>query len=868
MSTWRPALRIARRTVLRSPARSLLIALLVALPVAGAGTLDVLVRTMTSPEHRVERQIGSADAVVTGMTAAQLSRRAPTGTAIAASPQSYGVFLEHGRRATRTRLVTADVREPLHRHMAVVDDGLAPGNDREVLVTRTLARRLDLLDGEGRLRGTPTITLRRGPTATVSGIARAPFCLSCAEIIAAPGSQLAQAVAGRSGVISEYIDGVTGSERGGPPPLLVDLPDGTSHPEFAAIVRAPGVDVVARDRIAHPPAPFSLGPDVASKLRAAALVTVMVGLGLLEIVLLAGTAFAVGARRGVRELGLVAASGGSPRDVRRVVLAQGLVLGALGALAGVIGAIAFALAGRPLWERFYDEQLTSWAFSFWELGGIVLTGLLAGLAAAAVPAIGAGRMRPVNALAGRFREGGTRRRRSALAGGGMAVAGVVLGIAGDRVFAGELRRSTAIGYGEHASSNAGVALIVAGGTLAVLGLVLLAPVLIGALARIGGRLPLSARLAVRDAERHRHRTGPATGAITIAVAGAVVTAFLVAMVFRADESSIFRMLPADVIAIKAQNRALPVSRLVASADGAVAELPGGRRHIVRVTGGRDAPHLVESAERCPARDAGIPCFETPGSTRPAIVDPASASAIVAAGGALDRAARDALAAGEVVVFDAAMLDRAGRVIVQTGPRSQRLPGHLMNRDKQYASLPSGLVSANLARSQGWSSTVSQVLVTFDSGASDDDVDTAMATATDGPLVVTVESRDQVEQNTILLITGLIAGLVTLFGVAISVALSAAEGRADLATLAAVGAPPGRRRALVAFQALVVGGLGGLLGVALGTFVAYTARSTTGSPDFVVPWWNLVAAGLGAPLVAALVAALCTRGRLPLVRRAE
>jgi hypothetical protein len=42
------------------------------------------------------------------------------------------------------------------------------------------------------------------------------------------------------------------------------------------------------------------------------------------------------------------------------------------------------------------------------------------------------------------------------------------------------------------------------------------------------------------------------------------------------------------------------------------------------------------------------------------------------------------------------------------------------------------------------------------------------------------------------------------------------------------------------------------------------RATTGSPDFVVPWWNLVAAGLGAPALAALG----TRGRRPVVRRSE
>ncbi len=48
-----------------------------------------------------------------------------------------------------------------------------------------------------------------------------------------------------------------------------------------------------------------------------------IGFGVLEIVLLAGTAFAVGARRQTRELGLVAAAGGTARDVRRIVLLQG-----------------------------------------------------------------------------------------------------------------------------------------------------------------------------------------------------------------------------------------------------------------------------------------------------------------------------------------------------------------------------------------------------------------------------------------------------------------------------------------------------------------------------------------------------------------
>jgi hypothetical protein len=80
--------------------------------------------------------------------------------------------------------------------------------------------------------------------------------------------------------------------------------------------------------------------------------------------------------------------------------------------------------------------------------------------------------------------------------------------------------------------------------------------------------------------------------------------------------------------------------------------------------------------------------------------------------------------------------------------------------------------------------------------------------------------------------------------------------------------PARRRLISASQALLVGGLGCSLGASLGVFIAFTARATTGSSRFVVPWLDLAATGLAVPLLAACVAALCTRAHLPMLRRAE
>ena len=111
-----------------------------------------------------------------------------------------------------------------------------------------------------------------------------------------------------------------------------------------------------------------------------------------------------------------------------------------------------------------------------------------------------------------------------------------------------------------------------------------------------------------------------------------------------------------------------------------------------------------------------------------------------------------------------------------------------------------------------------------------------------------------------------AGLVTLAGVAISVSLSAAEGRADLATFAAVGAPPRRRRGLAMVQAAVVAGLGAGLGVLLGAAIGTTIMGGLRSYPLVVPWSTVLAMGVGVPALGVLIVGLATRSRLPMVRR--
>ncbi len=113
--------------------------------------------------------------------------------------------------------------------------------------------------------------------------------------------------------------------------------------------------------------------------------------------------------------------------------------------------------------------------------------------------------------------------------------------------------------------------------------------------------------------------------------------------------------------------------------------------------------------------------------------------------------------------------------------------------------------------------------------------------------------------------------------AIGTGLAAADGRADLSTLAAVGASPRLRRGLSLSQSGVIAGLGSLLGAlaglgaAIAVLMALNQRYVDVWPGppllpIAVPWLNLVMALVVVPFVAILGAGLLTRSRLPIERR--
>jgi putative ABC transport system permease protein len=154
----------------------------------------------------------------------------------------------------------------------------------------------------------------------------------------------------------------------------------------------------------------------------------------------------------------------------------------------------------------------------------------------------------------------------------------------------------------------------------------------------------------------------------------------------------------------------------------------------------------------------------------------------------------------------------------------------------------------------------------------------------------VEEGYTSEKSVILMALMIFAGVITLGAAGIATGLAQADAEPDLRTLAAVGAPPRVRRTLAGLQCAAVAVMGVVLGAAAGVLPAIGLRLAEGrkalagyreqiasdgfgfmpEPNIpvVVPWSTLVALLVLVPLGAGLLAAVVTRSRASLVRRAE
>jgi putative ABC transport system permease protein len=229
-------------------------------------------------------------------------------------------------------------------------------------------------------------------------------------------------------------------------------------------------------------------------------------LGMLLIALVAVGGFTVLAQRRMRSLGMLGALGATDKNIRLVVRANGVVVGAVGALAGAVLGLVAWLAYRPSLESSAHHTIGTFQLPWVVIATAMVLAVVATFLAATRPARSVARVPIVAALSGRPPPPKQLHHWAAPVGlVFLVIAFFLLGASASGRFQQGAAPKLVLGF---------VALIVA--------LVLLSPLCLATLARFGRRAPIGVRLALRDLARYRARSGSALGAISLAVLIAVI----------------------------------------------------------------------------------------------------------------------------------------------------------------------------------------------------------------------------------------------------------------------------------------------------------------------------------------------------------
>ena len=231
-------------------------------------------------------------------------------------------------------------------------------------------------------------------------------------------------------------------------------------------------------------------------------------LGLVFIGLVSVAGFSVMAQRRLRALGMLSAIGATERNLRLVMIVNGLAVGVAGALAGAVLGFAAWLAYVPTLQQTTGHVVDAANLPWWALALGVVFAIATSVLASRRPAKTIAQVPVVAALSGRPAAPKPVHR--------SAVPGVIVFAVGVAclAFTGGLA-----GVAGHGHAGQGRALLLLAGLVAVIvGIALLAPLAISVLAAgAGPRLPVAIRIALRDLVRYRARSGAALAATTFAV---------------------------------------------------------------------------------------------------------------------------------------------------------------------------------------------------------------------------------------------------------------------------------------------------------------------------------------------------------------
>ncbi len=655
-----------------------------------------------------------------------------------------------------------------------------------------------------------------------------------------------------------------------------ELPDIIRHERYLAGIAPNQLDLVAMDLSRRlEPANFAGGVQAPTETWAQVELRSWYGFGeqdraglwggLVALVLLvlvgfvSSAAFATGTRRRVRDLGLLAAtSGATPRQLGGLIRREALVLGLVGAALGAAMGLLGVTAGRPVIQFFAQQEFAARGASAGRVVAAtdvvvpVVLGVLAALAAAWSPARTVSRVPLVTALAGRVPL-----RRVAR---WVAPASIVLTGLGVVVLLNVLTPAGATSTLYFASGSAGYWTMTTlrpvgyavGVAAVVIGIAGLASPLLQRLGGLARRLPLRARLAVRDSARQRTRS-----AATVAATMVVLVVPVLALTTAASEADTVdgpSRIRGDVVVVTgpvyAEQALSPAPEMIAAARTAMPPV------VAAIT--------VERAISPSGWFSVLPDVDDPQAWQSAV----TTDEIVAATPELLELLGTPDAPPDAVVVSSRWQRLSDQPTTGwldvTGMDTLQVPVVVAPLAIEDAMIVAGQdVLDQLGLRAGSSTTLLQAERTLTrADANAVEVLGAAAGVTRAPLP---DEAGGGRGPDAVLLSAVFGGAVLLALViaAMTAALAATESDRDLRTMAAVGADPRDRPRFRAWQTGYQVLLGGALAVPAGILLAVTLRVANGYPDrTVVPWLLIVALITLVPLAVAVPFRLFSRPSHP------
>ncbi|TMK55479.1 MAG: FtsX-like permease family protein, partial [Actinobacteria bacterium] len=560
--------------------------------------------------------------------------------------------------------------------------------------------------------------------------------------------------------------------------------------------------------------------------------------------------FSITVAQRISEFGMLRTLGASRSQILTTVMVEALAIGLLGALLGIAGGFLIAAAINALFEAFgIDLPTTNLVLETRTVVVALLVGVLVTLVSSLIPALRSTRVPPIAALHS-FRPAPTRRRRLVYLAlsGLLAVAGlgmVLLGLFGN------------------GSAGARAGLMGGGAVAIVFAVSLFSPSLVPPLAAVAGwplerMRHLTGRLARENAERNPSRTAVTAAALMI---GVTLVAFVT--VFAAG-------LKSTVAQVVDENFAGGL--VIQNTDG-FSPIPNGTAVAAERVPGVELVATIRGAEAkvLEGRSAG-------GKTRVNAPSPDIGETVniewKQGGPSVLRNLRDDQAvvsddfAGS---HDLELGDRFG-LLTQTGARPRfRVVGEF---DSKLGVLGNVLVTQ---RVMGRDFDQTQDLTDFvklDDGANAAQVQALLTKGVELAFPVAEvlnqqelkESREEQINQLVRLVYALLvfAILISLFGIANTLALSIHERTRELGMLRAIGMSRRQVRTMIRYEAVITALIGGILGLILGLIFATLIAQPLKDEGFTLSYpvvslvVLLVLAGLAGVLAAILPARRASR----------